>query len=39
METARRDASRWLDTEASGSAELDEFRRTWAERFGLIAVG
>ena len=39
MELARRDASEWLDTEASGSATLDELRRTWAGRFGLIAVG
>jgi ATP-dependent DNA helicase RecG len=39
MEIARRDAAGWLDTDASGSPELDEFRRTWAERFGLIAVG
>jgi ATP-dependent DNA helicase RecG len=39
MEVARRDASEWLDTEAAGSAALAEFRRTWGERFGLIAVG
>ena len=39
MEVARRDASDWLDTEAAGSPALAEFRRTWGERFGLIAVG
>jgi ATP-dependent DNA helicase RecG len=39
MEEARREASRWLDSEAPGTSSLDEFRRTWAERFGLIAVG
>jgi ATP-dependent DNA helicase RecG len=39
MEVARREASRWLDTEAAGSGALDELQRTWAERFGLIAVG
>jgi ATP-dependent DNA helicase RecG len=39
MEAARRDASEWLDTEADGSPQLAEFRRTWGERFGLIAVG
>jgi ATP-dependent DNA helicase RecG len=39
MELARQDASEWLDTEDSGSATLAEFRRTWEDRFGLIAVG
>jgi ATP-dependent DNA helicase RecG len=39
METARREASAWLDTEAAGSRTLEELQRTWAERFGLIAVG
>ena len=39
MEEARREASAWLDTESAGSATLEELRRTWAERFGLVAVG
>ena len=39
MEIARREAAQWLDTEAAGSGTLDELQRTWAERFGLIAVG
>ena len=39
METARRQASEWLDTEARSSDWLDEFRRTWGERYGLIVVG
>jgi ATP-dependent DNA helicase RecG len=39
MELARSEASEWLDHEASGTAWLDEFRRTWGERYGLIAVG
>jgi ATP-dependent DNA helicase RecG len=39
MELARSEASEWLDHEASATAWLDEFRRTWGERYGLIAVG
>jgi len=39
METARREANDWLDTEAGSSEWFDEFRRTWGERYGLIVVG
>jgi ATP-dependent DNA helicase RecG len=39
MELARSEASEWLDHDASGTAWLDEFKRTWGERYGLIAVG
>ncbi|HXE79345.1 MAG TPA: ATP-dependent DNA helicase RecG [Vicinamibacterales bacterium] len=39
MEIARREAATWLDTEGASSATLAELQRTWAERFGLIAVG
>jgi ATP-dependent DNA helicase RecG len=39
MEEARREASAWLDAGASDSLWLNEFRRTWGQRYGLIAVG
>ena len=39
MEQARREASAWLDAGASNPAWLDEFRRTWGQRYGLIGVG
>jgi ATP-dependent DNA helicase RecG len=39
MEQARKEASAWLDAGGSDAAWLDEFRRTWAQRYGLIAVG
>jgi ATP-dependent DNA helicase RecG len=39
METARRQATEWLDSGARTSDWLDEFRRTWGERYGLIVVG
>jgi ATP-dependent DNA helicase RecG len=39
MEQARREASSWLDAGASDPAWLDEFRRTWGQRYGLIGVG
>jgi ATP-dependent DNA helicase RecG len=39
MERARQEASAWLDAGASNPAWLDEFRRTWGQRYGLIGVG
>jgi ATP-dependent DNA helicase RecG len=39
MEEARREASAWLDAGASDPTWLDEFRRTWGQRYGLIGVG
>ena len=39
MEEARREAARWLDAGASDPEWLQEFRRTWGQRYGLIAVG
>ena len=39
MEEARREACAWLDAGASDTGWLDEFRRTWGQRYGLIAVG
>ena len=40
MERARAEASAWLDDAGgSGGAWLEEFRRTWGERFGLVQVG
>ena len=39
MERARHEASVWLDTGASDPGWLDEFRRTWGQRYGLIGVG
>jgi ATP-dependent DNA helicase RecG len=39
MEEARREAAAWLDAGASDPEWLQEFRRTWGQRYGLIAVG
>ena len=41
MERARAEASAWLDAGGSGDGGvwLDEFRRTWGERYGLVRVG
>ena len=39
MEMARHEASVWLDDQARDPAWLDEFRRTWGSRYGLVAVG
>ena len=39
MEHARREASAWLDAGASDPLWLEEFRRTWGQRYGLIGVG
>jgi ATP-dependent DNA helicase RecG len=39
MEEARREAAAWLDAGASDLEWLQEFRRTWGQRYGLIAVG
>ena len=39
METARHEASVWLDDQTRDPEWLDEFRRTWGSRYGLVAVG
>jgi ATP-dependent DNA helicase RecG len=39
MERARAEASAWLDGGATGPEWLEEFRRTWGERYGLVQVG
>jgi ATP-dependent DNA helicase RecG len=39
MELARKEAGAWLDAGAADPRWLDAFRRTWGERYGLIAVG
>jgi ATP-dependent DNA helicase RecG len=39
MERARGEASAWLDADAGGQGWLEEFRRTWGERYGLVQVG
>jgi ATP-dependent DNA helicase RecG len=38
MVQAREEASAWLATHPDGE-RLDEFKRTWVERFGLVQVG
>jgi len=39
METARHEANVWLDDRTRDPDWLDEFRRTWGSRYGLVAVG
>jgi len=39
MERARSEASDWLDADTGNPAWLEEFRRTWGERYGLVQVG
>jgi ATP-dependent DNA helicase RecG len=39
MERAREHAIAWLDDGARDPSWLEEFRRTWGERYGLVAVG
>jgi hypothetical protein len=39
METARAEAAGWLDRESRDPAWLEAFRRTWADRYGLVGIG